>query len=64
MTRTSWSAGEQRESPTARTPARSFAAVDVRAVRAMFNDAIDIGLYSGPNPFATCALSGPAAGRT
>jgi hypothetical protein len=42
--------------PTARTWAKASPQSNVRAVRAMFNDAIDIGLHPGPNPFANMRL--------
>ncbi len=42
--------------PTARAWAQKQPQSNVRAVRAMFNDAINDGLHPGPNPFANLRL--------
>lgn len=45
--------------PTARAWALRQPQSNVRAVRAMFNDAINDGLHPGPNPFANLRLEQP-----
>jgi integrase len=44
---------------TARSWAQNHARSNVRAARAMLNDAIDAGLHPGPNPFANLRLEQP-----